>query len=279
MRIALCTLALNEMEWLPKLVEQHKDWPGLCAWVFVEATDQCYADANPDRVGQLGLSIDGTSDFLRDLNRRKDWVKYLPLGLVGSSKDANGKVRARDAYMRVLEEVKPDLFVILDADEFYTKDHQKRICEALPKAGVWDDHLGFALPFLHPWRPPSIAHRPLFQLQAVGGFFAMPHCHVWRWEPGMGYYGTHVNPGFADKPAPWVRVFGRGHCIHMAFSSTLASRQAKHRYYKERGEDQDLKRSWYCVTRACFEDWEEGDVLPKGAKIVPWTGAVPECFQ
>ena len=48
MRIVLATLLLNEMEWLPKLYEQHKDWPGLCGWVFVEAADRVYANVNPE---------------------------------------------------------------------------------------------------------------------------------------------------------------------------------------------------------------------------------------
>ena len=38
--IALATLALNEMEWLPLLWEQHRAWPGMVRWVFVEAADR-----------------------------------------------------------------------------------------------------------------------------------------------------------------------------------------------------------------------------------------------
>src|SRR4051794_7463634 len=37
MSVLLATLCINEMEWLPRLYEQHKDWPGMAGWVFVEA--------------------------------------------------------------------------------------------------------------------------------------------------------------------------------------------------------------------------------------------------
>ena len=35
MRIMLATMCLNEMQWLPFLFKQHKDWPGLVSWTFV----------------------------------------------------------------------------------------------------------------------------------------------------------------------------------------------------------------------------------------------------
>ena len=67
MSIVLSTLCLNEMEWLDKLYAQHKDWVGLEKWIFVESADRVYAETNPDMVSSSGLSVDGTTEFLREL--------------------------------------------------------------------------------------------------------------------------------------------------------------------------------------------------------------------
>ncbi len=78
MKIALVTLALNEMEWIPRLWQQHKDWPELAAWVFVEAADREYARANPGMTTPEGFSIDGTMSFLGRLAH--DGVKSTKRG-------------------------------------------------------------------------------------------------------------------------------------------------------------------------------------------------------
>lgn len=283
MRIALCTLALNEMEWLPRLIEQHRNWPGLAAWIFVEAADVQYAKTNPDMVNKDGLSIDGTSEFLARLPDEDQRITYIPMRPTGNHLDpSNGKLRARDAYMRELETVRPDLFIILDADEFYTHKAQEEIPRHARGLAAWGRTHGFILPFRHVWRPPSIADQPLFSRQATGGFFDMAHCHVWRWQPGMGYTQTHVNPTLGNNPVPLktIRAGADGlECIHMAFASSLKAREAKHRYYAQRGEAMDPKRSWYVQTRAAWETWQPGDRLPRGARVEPYTGAVPEVFQ
>ncbi len=90
MSIQLNTLCLNEMEWLPRLYEQHRDWHGMGHWVFVEAADRAYAEANPDMVSKDGLSIDGTSEWLADLAKRDDRVIYIPHGFTGHENPAQG---------------------------------------------------------------------------------------------------------------------------------------------------------------------------------------------
>ena len=67
--------------------------------------------------------------------------------------------------------------------------------------------------------------------------------------------------------------------IHMGFASKLETRAAKNRYYEERGEKVDRKRSWYCDSRKAFEVWRPHMALPKGAKVISYTGPTPECFQ
>ena len=127
MTIALCTLVLNEMEWLEKLYAQHRDWPELVKWVFVEAADRVYANTNPDLVSPTGLSVDGTSEYLTDLASRDGRVQYIPFGFTTNRNIELGKVAARQAYLDVLKEVAPDFLLILDADEFYLHQDQSLI--------------------------------------------------------------------------------------------------------------------------------------------------------
>lgn len=280
MRLMLCTLCLNEMEWLPRLYRQHKDWPGVVSWVFVEAADVAYARANPSMVSTLGLSVDGTSDFLRNLSRDDPHVTYIPHGLTAASDPAQSKVQARQRYLSIAEQVEPDAFIILDADEFYTEESQRCIPRWLR-----DDFDSVSLKFRHPWRPPALADGPLFQYEVVGGFWDMAHCHVFRWKKGLRYGANHNTPEGLGGILLNARMFsayrmvGAPECVHMAFASSRSSREAKHAYYRERGEGRTDKRGWYVASRRAWEMWTPGATLPRGARVIPWSGAVPEVFS
>lgn len=283
MKVALATLCLNEMEWLEKLYEQHKNWPGLERWVFVESADRVYAETNPDMVFAGGLSVDGTSKFLRDLAERDSRVIYIPYGLSRHDDSAQGKCAARNQYLEVLEGVKPDFFVALDADEFYTHDDQHRVNRIVKQSPV--SHGGFAFKWSCVWRPPSIANEPLFALEAVGGVWSVPACRTWRWSPGMTYRNNHNTP-CDTRGNPLDRNLLRRDktsaspcCVHMGYCSSLKTRKAKHAYYVARGEGVKDGRQKYVTCRAAFETWKPGYPLPHGSKVVPYEGPIPEVFQ
>jgi hypothetical protein len=218
--VVLATLCLNEMEWLPSLWAQHKDWPGLAYWVFVEAADEVYATASPGMVGPRGLSVDGTSEYLTELSLANPGkAVYLPLGIVankGPGRDQN-KARARDAYMGCIREegIAPDLVVVLDADEFYPKRDQALITAlggpdvrnpggyCLRQRHIWHppcvqeaNHLQLSLKAAEAW-PGAMGDPPrsgLFDSEVIGGYWAVPHCRVWRWRPGLRYARNHNWP-------------------------------------------------------------------------------------
>ena len=284
-RVLLCTLVLNEMEWLPRLYAQHRHWPGRVGWVFVESADREYAKTNPDRVSADGLSVDGTTDFLRNIDEQDPYVVHVPYGYSQSPDPAQGKCRARSEYLRVAEDFKPDFIVVVDADEFYPKQMQERIGVTL---AANDAATGFVFRHREIWRPPSMLGRsdyPLFSQEVVGGFWSIPYCRVWRWESGLRYESNHNTPQTRDgrmideKLARYDGVEGSPYYCHMAFASSSASRDAKHRYYEQRGEARDLKRKWYCDSRRAWETWTPNDELPRGAKVVPYDGIIPECFR
>lgn len=280
MKIVLCTLVLNEMQWLPKLYEQHKNWPGMVSWAFVESADQTYASTNPEMVTADGLSTDGTTDYLTRLAAIDPRVTHIKHGFCSSGDPAQAKCEARNCYLDAMEEIRPKFFVVLDADEFYPSVFQSEINHLISiKLGN-----GYAFTHREIWHPPYLQKQSAFQLglEVVGGFWSIPYCRVWRWYPGLRYL-NHNTPSLNGNPldARINRMLGPTfpYMVHMGFASSLVYRAAKNRYYEARGEAVDAKRSWYCDSRRCFEIWEPDTVLPRGAEVTPYNGFIPECFQ
>lgn len=284
MKVALCTLILNEMEWVAKLYAQHADWPGLVRWIFVEAADRMYAGANPDMVTSHGLSVDGTTDYLSNLARMDDRIIHVRHGFSEAKDPAQGKCAARSRYLREIEADAPDFFVVLDADEFYANNAQGHL-NALMNGVDLQRHEAVVLRHREIWRPPSVMSDPLFSREVVGGFWSIPYCRVWRWSPGLTYAQNHNTP---ETPTgrPLDRTLFRGDSpglrypgmIHLGFASAARNRVAKNRYYEHRGEGRTDHRGWYVESRAAWQDWQEGDRLPRGAMVIPYTGPVPEVF-
>lgn len=281
MSIALTTICLNELEWLPRLHEQHKDWPGLRRWVFVEFADRAYAQANPEMVSNDGLSVDGTTEFLERLAKEDDRVMHVKLGFCGNAKQpAQGKCVPKTQCLRELDGRRIEFVVICDCDEFYTHAHQEQVVKMMSESR------GNAFIFKRReiWRPPSAVHQPLFSQEVVGGFWDIPCCHWWRWFPGMEFKSNHNTPEVRGLTLGkhFVRFDQQSNIpqmLHCGFSASAKTRLAKNRYYEIRGETHDPKRSWYTESRKAWETWQPGDVLPHGAMVKTYDGIIPECFQ
>lgn len=280
MKLAICTLVLNEMEWLPKLYEQHKNWPNVEQWVFVESADRVYADTNPDMVSSSGLSVDGTTEFLEQLAASDSRVVHIKHGFCSNEDKAQNKCEARNRYLRAMDTLRPNYFIVLDADEFYSHEHQADVTHLLPRK------LGNGFVFRHRdiWYPPCLQENnfKLMQFEVCGGFWDIIYCRMWRWYDGLQYL-NHNTPSLGstplDKKLNRMETGDFPYMVHMGFASQLKNRAAKNRYYEARGESVDAKRSWYCDSRRCFETWTPEMQLPRNARVQFYTGAVPECFQ
>lgn len=282
--IVIGTLCLNEMQWLPKLYEQHKNWVGMVKWVFVEAADRSYANANPSLVTDRGLSVDGTTEFLQQLAKDDPRVVHVPFGFADHADPSLCKITARNRYWEIAAEYHPEFVVSVDTDEFYTHDHQRLIVEVM-RSQAAKGWRGFTFPRREIWRPPSVADQPLMSLEVVGGFWGIPCCHWWRWEPGAGHRDCHNTPQdgkgryLNDDLVQLHKIPGMPEMIHFGFAANEQSRLAKNLYYERRGESSDPQRLWYTQSRAAWQSWKLGDPLPRGARVVPYTGPVPECFR
>jgi hypothetical protein len=278
----LATLCLNEMEWLPLLYEQHKDWPGMVKWVFVESADLMFKRANPHLVDGCGLSVDGTTEYLEDLCRRDERVVHIRFGLAEHPNRDQCKARARNAYTDYANNnVKPEYICALDADEFYSRESQRRHSEMIDLHATMQ---GFCFTQREIWRPKSIAGEPLFRYEVVGGLWKMHHCKFWRWRRGMSYDRCHVWPQLPNglsMQRPMYRYDLRPNCpeyIHMGWACDPDTRLAKTRYYHERGEGVTDHRGNHMDCRRAAENWKPGDALPHGAQVIPYTGEIPEVF-
>lgn len=284
MSVVLATMILNESEWIERLVRQHRDWSGLRKWIFVESADRAYAEAAPHMVNQHGLSVDGTTEMLESLSRADDRIVHIKHGFCGGSGDpAQAKCEARNRYLEIADEVEPTYIVTLDADEAYTVKHQWYVHEHFTNP-INRHVLGMIFLRREIWRPPAIADRPLFDLEVVGGFWAIPCCHWWRWLPGMRYQGNHNNPKQADGRAmPFIDLRKTRErtpqMVHLGFAASERTRLAKNNYYAQRGEAVDPKRSWYVESRAAWAGWQPGVALPQGAKVIPYAGPEPEAYR
>lgn len=279
--VALCTLCLNEMQWLPKLYQQHKDWPGLSRWVFVESADSVYAQTNPALASSQGLSVDGTTEFLNELSKSDDRIVHIPYGFCAHPDPAQGKCIARSQYLTSADEVQPKYLIVLDADEFYTYQHQRLI---ITYADTYTGYNALVLKHRDIWKPPTVPDLQLFSREAVGGFWDIPYCRVWRWFPGMSYYTNHNTPELPSGKLLDIRLkrldsrSSAPMMIHMGFASEHKYRTAKNNYYIARGEGRVDHRGWYTESRAAWETWTPETVLPRGAKVIPYTGPIPEVF-
>lgn len=281
MTVLLGTLVLNEREWLERLYAQHKDWPGLTRWCFVEAADTEYHRANPEMVSADGLSVDGTTEWLEQLAKTDDRVVHVKHGFTGGDDPAQGKIAARNRYLELADEVRPDVVITLDADEAYTRADQQAVLDQFASR-AYRGHGGLIFHRREIWRPPSISDQPLFSLEVVGGFWAIPCCHWWRWSRGLRYQGNHNNPRQADgSVTPMYRLDhspGMSQMIHLGFAAGQRTRTSKNRYYAARGEAVDPKRAWYVQSRRAWETWQPGDALPHGASVRAYDGPQPEAY-
>lgn len=281
MKIMLATLCLNEMEWLPKLFSQHKLWPDVDQWVFVEAADVVYATTNPGLVTSRGLSTDGTTAFLEKLAADfPGFVTHIKKGFVEHKNLAQCKIVARNAYLEVADETEPDWVVVLDADEFYTRSDQAKITRIL--AGGLEDHPLLLLQ-RNIWKAPSMLGG-LFLYEAVGGYWGVPHLRIWPFSKGTRYTENHnylvtaAGLDLANRKFDVRRISGSPQCVHMAFASSGPSRKAKHAYYVARGEGQGDGRNSYVECRAAWERWKFGQPLPHNGRVLRYEGPIPECF-
>jgi hypothetical protein len=295
-KLAFLSIVLNEEEFLLKCWNQHKDWPGLERWVFVHGACRTYGRANPEMVTEDGCSVDETHNLLVKHIHRQNKVgrEVIRFGWADHLNPAQEKCVLRDAAMRAIDDLKPDYFVVIDADEFYTVEDQLLINELLEQEQCCTS---LCLPQRHIWCPPKMQEVQKtalelggcfvnkFKYEVVGAYASVPHCRIYRWFPGLEYRNNHNEPEKQISLHSVMCYHPRGPCcVHLGFARSARTRTATNRYYVERGEGKedgkkDINRQRYVDFRAAWESWKPGDTLPHGARVVPFDGQVPEVWR
>src|ERR1044072_5304039 len=275
MSLILGTLCLNEMEWLPRLYEQHKDWPDLCKWIFVESADKVYAETNPHMVSSGGLSGGGTTEYLQEVVQKDERVIHVRDGFSCQTVPEQCKVKAREGYLDVAYEVKPGFVYVLDADEFYSKYNQASILRFMRGRRAVN---GFVFKQRHIWHPPCLEGENLFNYEVVGGYWDVPHARGWRWRKGMHYRDDHNTPyGYLPTQFDKLPADCLNYCCHMGFAPGVLARMAKHKYYVATGDGAEggkvgKRRAMYVRCRSAYESWQPGKELPHGARVITYAG-------
>ena len=278
MRVAMGLICLNEEEFLWDFYTQHCGWPSLVRMVLVHGADRLYGTANPSMVTGDGFSIDRTAEILQEIAAIDSRVTVIRHGWMHHVKPDQGKCDGRNRYLEVMEAERPDIVVTQDADEFVTRADQQAINDKVARIPELN---AFRFAQRHAWRPASIAHLPYFTYEVVNGYWKVPHCRVWRWKPGMRHRDDHNTPrdghGALLTDRLYVGDHGDPEVIHLGFARSAVNRLATNKFYEARGEV--VSRPKHVECRRAFADWQPGQKLPQGAKVIPWTGPVPEVFR
>jgi len=299
-RIVLVTIVLNEEVFIQPQLTQHIDWPGVVAWIWVEGATGLYAERHSDSINTFGLSVDKTSELLQRASRiysvdsakrnHHPIVYYIPFGFSDDFEKEMGDQKAvlRNVYCEICDEINPDILVVIDADEFYTSEDQLRINKLVKDFPAYD---AWILRQRHIWRPSSIQDNSLFDLEVIGGYWNISHCRIWRWKRGSRYFFNHNllhYPYIKNDKIKYFRytideksVVSLPECIHLGFARELEHRKRTNDYYVYRGEGQEPKgrnRQMYVDCRKAWEDWQPGDTLPHGAKIISYVGSKIDVF-
>lgn len=276
-------IVLNEERFIGLNLAQHYDW--LDRIVIVEGADRHYPH---EAVTEEGLSRDRTAEIVRDFPDAAGKIQFIQHGWAGDDREGSGKVELRQRYAAELRQ--KAIFLHLDADEFYTRQDQKRIGELVRQSPrVWS----FEFPQVHYWRDLtqiivggyySIRHLRLFRKPAGASYrWTSLHSHNWPRTPRRGLGPLHWGGKYLKRYKPRLRFdadlqqrpdglwYHPGiACYHLGFCRSGDEIAAKNQYYARRGETRSQPET--TRSRALFFDPSK----QRGEKVLPWGGAIPE---
>jgi glycosyltransferase involved in cell wall biosynthesis len=263
MNISVGMIVLNEEEFIEKNLKQHYQWSGLNVHqiIIVEGAVKLFPTRN---ITSDGLSTDKTAQIIQDFPDPENKITFVQ----GYWQD---KSHQRNEYAkRILDTT--DYLLVIDADEFYSKTQQKNILYFLENNRCgWHSIL---FPQIHLWKS--------FNKQVVGGYWAVPHLRLYKWQPNFHYEQNHNEIIGLDGHNYNVRDSGfidtnEIHCIHFGFARSEKFVRDKQDFYYNRGEK--TTRPMYSDCREIWFNWKPGDLLPHDAKVIPYKGEIPEVFE
>jgi hypothetical protein len=268
--ITIGTILLNEQKFIPENLCQHYE---LCdEWIIVEGACQGYPAR---KVSDVGLSLDKTEELIKLFPDPKNKIKYIQYGWT-KSKGEDAKSELRNIYLKF---AKSEILVVVDADEFYIKEHFDQAIVHFESQAV----TSVVLPQVHFWKDTSQF--------ITGEYYDVSHTRFFRNIKGMKYINNHNFPELNNK---FIHELGkiklsreisesspksgqyevRGPvCFHLGFAKDLDDMQDKTTYYINRGES--VTRPATTKARAAWFD----DNLPEDCKLWKWMGMLPKYIR
>lgn len=276
-KVSVCMIVLNESEYITNALQQIYNWSCCHEIIIVEGSVELYPVTY---LSAEGLSGDDTTDLVKKFHDPDKKIKYIS----GTFKD---KVQQRNEYAK---RVTGTHVLVLDADEFYTRDSLEKLKEdiiANPEVDL------FTFDFSH-----NIERRTYYHLwhdlktHVIGGYWDVPHNRIYKWMPGTAYRGDdHNHPfrpdGYKLYPQSiFIRCAStRAICVHTGFAKEIRNQKDKNDYYVARGEGKEADsytrgmRQMYVDCRRACQNWQPGMPLPHNAILFPFELPLPEALM
>jgi hypothetical protein len=263
--IAFGTILLNEQRYIFDNLIQHYEFCD--QWILVEGACLGYPER---KVSKGGLSLDKTADLIKCFPDPRGKIIYIQYGWTKKSGE-DAKSELRNKY---LELSNSGTLVVIDADEFYTKEDLIKGVNQLKDKEIY----AVTLPQVHYWK--NIGKF------ITGAYYDISHTRIYRNLRGMKYIRNHNFPELSGKFLTEMGHFKfkrtletmtngkvtykEPKCHHMGFAKDEDDMKDKSEYYVNRGEMQT--RSLTTQSRAAWFD----DNLPDKCQVREWGGEIPQ---
>lgn len=263
-KLTMGTILLNETKFIGLNLLQHYE---MCtSWVLVEGACKGYP---PRKVSNEGLSLDNCAIQIRLFPDPAGKLVYLQHGWTrATGEDAKSELRNR--YIRGCN---TDLLLVVDADEFYLKEHLEAAIHKFDESSI----SAVTMPQVHLWKST--------QQFITGEYYDISHTRLYRTVRGMTYRQNHNFPEASGKfihntgQFKYSRTISQQEngrygvlepcCFHMGFAKDYDDMRDKSDYYINRGEAQTRQST--TRSRAAWFD----DQLPEKCLVRPWGGQMP----
>lgn len=272
-KFSICTIALNEEEYIENVLRNFYDWECCHQIIIVEGAVKLYPKDNVKK----GHSTDRTIEIIKNFPDPQNKIVLVQ----GEWKN---KMEQRSQYAK---RITGDYMFVVDADECYIKadlDILKNEVLSKPNVELWrfnQDPNPSRRGIIHFWHG--------IDKHVIGGYWNVPHNRIYKFSKGLRYTTNHNHPakknGKAVVKDNVKTETTKIKCYHLGFSKCKQNMADKIQFYKNRGEGKEKnpqlrkRRQMYVDCRDAWFNWKPGNKLPHGAKVLPYNGPLPEVLQ
>ena len=255
-RVSICIPVLNEEKFIYSCIKQIYDWECTHEIIILEGSTKLYRQANPDMVNVQGLSIDKTSEIIRNFPDPQKKIKFI-----------QQRWEDKLELKKKMWSMATGYYVwLIDADEFYTPEDLTKIAETIKTKPIKQLKI-----------KQRIFGRTLDSI-VTGGRFTNNYMERF-WERGKNHPNTHHS--VKDEDGKTLSSEDAGIiCYHYSNLHSKTYLKAKAKFYRLRNEIMyQGKYESHCVYNDGIINAKIGDVLPGGVTIEKYDGEHSEIIK